>query len=248
MHKKIPIPLTFGQRVFQKRINGFIEKKMITPISNNLSTTNNNSINNSSISKHFIFNKNNSSNKTSRKIRPNIIINSYINNGNYFTINSNKKKTIKFSLNSNNSNNFTSLIKKINDFSIEHRKNATIGNNIIFPKSKKNIFEKNNKINKLEKFSIKNKILNGHIKKIGNSNIRKKFNEDLMNVKKKEEIEFKEDYTKINNIILNQKISNCNNKNKINSNNKSIKSSNIPSFSHLSYNSTTSSGCIINNK
>ena len=246
MHKKIPIPLTFGQRVFQKRISGFIEKKMITPISNNLSTTNNNSINNSSISKHFIYNKNNSSNKTSRKIKPNIIINPY-NDGSYFTINSNKKKTIKFSLNSNNSNNFTSLIKKISDFSIEHRKNATIGN-IIYPKSKKNIFEKNNKINKLEKFSIKNKILNGHIKKIGNSNIRKKFNEDLMNVKKKEENEFKEDYTKINNIILNKKISNCNSKNKINSNNKSIKSSNIPSFSYHSYNSTTSSGCKINNK
>ena len=248
LHKKIPMPLKFGQRIFQKRINGAIERKMLTPMTNNLSTTNNNSISNSSISKNFIFNKNNSSSKTSRKVKPNIIINSYINNGNYLTINSNKKKMIKFSLNSNNTNNYTSLIKKIGDFSIEHRKNATIGNNIIFPKSKKNIFEKSNKINKLEKFSIKNKLLNGHIKKVGNSNIRKKFNEDLMNIKKKEQNEFKEDYTKINNIILNQKISNCNSKNKINSNNKSIKSSNIPSFSYHSYNSTTSSGCKINNK
>ena len=128
-------------------------------MTNNLSTTNNNSISNSSISKNFIFNKNNSSSKTSRKVKPNIIINSYINNGNYLTINSNKKKMIKFSLNSNNTNNYTSLIKKIGDFSIEHRKNVTIGNNIIFPKSKKNIFEKSNKINKLEKFSIKNKKL-----------------------------------------------------------------------------------------
>ena len=248
LHKKIPMPLKLGQRIFQKRINGAIERKMLTPMTNNLSTTNNNSISNSSISKNFIFNKNNSSSKTSRKVKPNIIINSYINNGNYLTINSNKKKMIKFSLNSNNTNNYTSLIKKIGDFSIEHRKNATIGNNIIFPKSKKNIFEKSNKINKLEKFSIKNKLLNGHIKKVGNSNIRKKFNEDLMNIKKKEQNEFKEDYTKINNIILNQKISNCNSKNKINSNNKSIKSSNIPSFSYHSYNSTTSSGCKINNK
>ena len=248
LHKKIPMPLTFGQRIFQKRMNGGTERKMLTPMTNSLSTTNNNSISNSSISKHLIFNKNNSSIKTSKKVKPNIIINSYINNGNYFTINSNKKKMIKFSLNSNNSNNFTSLIKKIGDFSIEHRKNATIGNNIIFPKSKKNIFEKNNKINKLEKFSIKNKLLNGHIKKVGNSNIRKKFNEDLMNIKKKEQDEFKEDYTNINNIILNQKISNSHSKNKINSNNKSIKSSNIPSFSYHSYNSTTSSGCKINNK
>ena len=248
LHKKIPMPLKFGQRIFQKRINGAIERKMLTPMTNNLSTTNNNSISNSSISKNFIFNKNNSSSKTSRKVKPNIIINSYINNGNYLTINSNKKKMIKFSLNSNNTNNYTSLIKKTGDFSIEHRKNATIGNNIIFPKSKKNIFEKSNKINKLEKFSIKNKLLNGHIKKVGNSNIRKKFNEDLMNIKKKEQNEFKEDYTKINNIILNKKISNCNSKNRINSNNKSIKSSNIPSFSYHSYNSTTSSGCKINNK
>ena len=66
-----------------------------------------------------------------------------------------------------------------------------------------------------------------------------------MNVKQNE---YKNDYNKINNIILNKKISNCNSKNKINSNNKSIKSSNIASFSYHSYNSTTSSGCKINNK
>ena len=245
LHKKIPMPLTFGQRIFQKRINGVNDKKLITPMTNNLSTTNNNSISNSSISKNFTFNKNNSSIKTSRKVRPSIIINSYINNGNYFTINSNRKKMIKFSLISNNSNNFTSLIKKMSDFSIGHRKNPTMGNNIIFPKSKKNIFEKNNKINKLEKFSIKNKILNGQIRKVGNSNIRKKFNEDLLDIKKKEQNENKEDYNKINNIIVNQKISNSHSKNKINANNKSIKSSNIPSFSYHSYNSTTSSGCKI---
>jgi len=133
----------------------------------------------------------------------------------------------------------------MSDFSIGHRKNPTMGNNIIFPKSKKNIFEKSNKINKLEKFSIKNKILNGQIRKVGNSNIRKKFNEDLLDIKNKEQNENKEDYNKINNIIVNQKISNSHSKNKINANNKSIKSSNIPSFSYHSYNSTTSSGCKI---
>ena len=63
----------------------------------------------------------------------------------------------------------------------------------------------NVKVNKLEKFSIKNKILNGHIKKIGNSKIRKKFNEELMNIKKKDQNEIKDDYNKINNIIKNKK-------------------------------------------
>ena len=97
----------------------------------------------------------------------------------------------------------------------------------------------------IKKLNIRNKVLKGQIKKIGNTKIRKKFNEDLMNVKMKEQ---NEDYNKINNIVLSKKISNCNSKNKINSNNKSIKSSNIASFSYHSYNSTTSSGCKINNK
>ena len=255
LNKKIPIPITFGKKIFQKKINGYIDNKLTTPMNSNFNVTNNNSISNSSVSRHLIFNKNNSSitkpkKEEIKKIRTNLTINPYINNGNiYSTINSNIKKMTKFSLNGNNSNNFTSLLKKINDNSIEHKKNTTtIGNNIIFPRSKKNIFDKNIKLNKLEKISIKNKILKGHIKKVGNSKIRKKFNEDLMNLKKKEKIEYKEDYNKINNIISNKKISNCNSKNKISSNNKSIKSSNIASFSYHSYNSTTSSGCKINNK
>ena len=57
------------------------------------------------------------------------------------------------------------LISK-NDISIEHKNSNTIGNNIIYLRSKKNILNKNVKVNKLEKFSIKNKILNGHIKKM----------------------------------------------------------------------------------
>ena len=167
------------------------------------------------------------------------------NNNIYSTINPNKKHLLKISLNNKNSNNFSSLIKKLNDISIEHKNSNTIGNNIIYLRSKKNILYKNVKVNKLEKFSIKNKILNGHIKKIGNSKIRKKFNEELMNIKKKDQNEIKDDCNKINNIIKNKKISNCNSKNKINSKNKSIKNSNIASFSYHSYNSTTSSGCKI---
>ena len=102
-------------------------------------------------------------------------------------------------------------------------------------------------MNKLEKFSIKNKILNGQIKKDWNKNLANKFNIDLNNNKNKEEFQIKEDYNKINNIISNKKISNSNNKNKLISFNKSNKS-NIASFSYHSYNSTTSSGCKINNK
>ena len=83
-------------------------------------------------------------------------------------------------------------------------------------------------MNKLEKFSIKNKILNGQIKKDWNKNLKNKFNIDLNNNKNKEEFQIKEDYNKINNIISNK--------------------SNIASFSYHSYNSTTSSGCKINNK
>ena len=251
LNKKIPTPLTFGKKIFQNKINGYADKGLEIPLINNISTTNNNSINNSSISKNLNFN-NNSSYKTTRKEEPkkfrtNLIINSIMNNNNiYSTINPNKKHLLKISLNNKNSNNFSSLIKKLNDISIEHKNSNTIGNNIIYLRSKKNILNKNVKVNKLEKFSIKNKILNGHIKKIGNSKIRKKFNEELMNIKKKDQNEIKDDYNKINNIIKNKKISNCNSKNKINSKNKSIKNSNIASFSYHSYNSTTSSGCKIN--
>ena len=254
-HKKIPLPLTFGKKILKKRINGFEDKKVTSPLDSNLSMTNNNSISNSSLSKHFIFNKNNSSGNNLRNdefqtVRTNLIINPYINNNYnvYSTINSKKKNMINLALNSKNSNNFTSLIKKISNYSILHKKNLTIGNNIAFPKSKKNIIEKNIKLNKIEKLNIRNKVLKGHIKKVGNEKMRKKFNEDLMNVKKKEQNDINEDYNKINNIVLSRKISNCNSKNKINSNNKSIKSSNIASFSYHSYNSTTSSGCKINNK
>ena len=253
LHKKIPIPITFGKRMFEKRINGYIDKKLTTPMNSNLSITNNNSISNSSVSKHFLFNQNNSSSKNLKKddfntIKTKLKINPYLDNTSFSTINSTKKKITKLTLNSNHVNNINSLIKKLNNFSIEHKKNITLGNKIFYPKGRRNFLDKNIKINKLEKFSIKNKIFKGHIKKVGNSKIRKKFNEDLMNVKRKEQNDYKEDYNKINNIVSNKKISNCNSKNKINSNNKSIKSSNIASFSYHSYNSTTSSGCKINNK
>ena len=254
LHKKIPIPIKFGKKILQKRINGYIDKKQASPTSNNLNIAINNSLSNSSMSNHLIFNKNNSYSKnlskdSSSETRTKLIIYPYLNETNtYKTINSTKKKLTKLVLNNNNLNNFGSLMKKINDFSIEHKTNMTIGNKITHPKSKRNIFDKNIKLKKLEKFSIKNKIFKGHIKKVGNSKIRKKFNEDLMNVKIKEQNEFKEEYNKINNIIKKKKISNNNIKNKINSNNKSIKSSNFGSFSYHSYNSTTSSGCKINNK
>jgi len=65
--EKIPIPITFGKRIFEKRMNGYIDKKLTTPMNSNLSITNNNSISNSSVSKHFIFNKNNSSSKNIKK-------------------------------------------------------------------------------------------------------------------------------------------------------------------------------------
>ena len=250
-HKKIPIPITFGKKIFRKRIGGFEENKMTTPLDSNLSITNNNSISNSSLSKQFIFNQTNSSGKNLRKdefktYRANLIISPYINNNNaYSTINSKKKNMINLALNSKNSNNLTSLIKKLSNYPIVHKKNLTIGNQIVFSKGRKKNIEKNIKLNRIEKLNIRNKVLKGQIKKIGNTKIRKKFNEDLMNVKMKEQ---NEDYNKINNIVLSKKISNCNSKNKINSNNKSIKSSNIASFSYHSYNSTTSSGCKINNK
>ena len=124
---------------------------------------------------------------------------------------------------------------------LRHR-NFKVLSNISYDKEKKKF-----QFGKISE-ELKEMFLSYGIKKIGNSKIRKKFNEELMNIKKKDQNEIKDDYNKINNIIKNKKISNCNSKNKINSNNKSIKSSNIPSFSYHSYNSTTSSGCKINNK
>ena len=112
-HKKIPLPLTFGKKIFKKRINGFEDKKVISPLDSNLSMTNNNSISNSSLSKHFIFNKNNSSGNNLRNdkfqtVRTNLIINPYINNNynDYSTIKYKKKNIINLTLNKKNTNNF----------------------------------------------------------------------------------------------------------------------------------------------
>ena len=248
--KKIPIPLSFGKKIINKC--GYMNKTIQSPGNNSLNTTNNNSINNSSVSKNYIFNNNTSANKSSRKEeiknnKKNIIIKPYMNNKINSTINSQRKNKFKFALNNNYTNNYTSLFKRLNDCSIKNIKNPTIGS-LNYLRNKKNLIErKKNKVNKLEKFSIKNKILNGQIKKDWNKNLKNKFNIDLNNNKNKEEFQIKEDYNKINNIISNKKISNSNNKNKLISFNKSNKS-NIASFSYHSYNSTTSSGCKINNK
>ena len=235
LHKKIPIPASFGQKIFHKRMNCYMSKKLRSASNNSFSTSaNNNSINNSSVSKNYILNNNTSVNKSFGRegsINNNCSLN--INNGNN-SINVNKKKNFKSILNKNP--NFTSILKKLNDFS-KHKKNISIGNNLQVPKE-----------NKSRKFAVKNNLLKNQIKKIGEKKNQLLINETLKNMKKKEQNENKEYYGNIlnNNIINNKKSSNCNHKNKYH-NNKIIKNS-LGNFSYPSYNSTTSSGGKVNNK
>ena len=231
LHKKIPIPSSFGQKIFHKRMNGYMTKKLGVRNNNSFSTSiNNNSI--SSISKNVISN-NTSVNKSLRKEENN---NSNINIKNVNnTINANSKKNKKPIL--NKSSNFNYILKKLNDFSKNHKSNVSL-------------VESNNKDNKSKKFTVKNNLLN-QIKKIGEKKNQIEKGERLKNINKKEEIEIKKNYSNIlnNNIVQNKKFSNCNHKNKYNNNkdNKGFKNS-IGNFSYPSYNSTTSSGGKFNNK
>ena len=247
LHKKIPIPSSFGQKIFHKRLNGYIVKKLKNITNNSYSSSNNNSINNSSLSKNYnnIFNntKSSSISKIMKKeikfnnINPNIIFPNT-------TINVNKKKNYKLNLNKK-SNDFNSLIKKLNDFSKNHKKNMSFGSNISY--SSLNV---GNKENKSKKFKIKSNFIKTQIKKIGDKKLKIGIgsNEELTNIgkKDKEKNEIKDDFCNVlnNNLNINKKFTNYNRKNKYNLNNKILKSNNGNSYP--SCNSTTSSGNKIN--
>ena len=247
LHKKIPIPSSFGQKIFHKRLNGYIVKKLKNITNNSYSSSNNNSINNSSLSKNYnnIFNntKSSSISKIMKKeikfnnINPNIIFPNT-------TINVNKKKNYKLNLNKK-SNDFNSLLKKLNDFSKNHKKNMSFGSNISY--SSLNV---GNKENKSKKFKIKSNFIKSQIKKIGDKKIKIGIgsNEELTNIgkKDKEKNEIKDDFCNVlnNNLNINKKFTNYNRKNKYNLNNKFLKSNNGNSYP--SCNSTTSSGNKIN--
>ena len=247
LHKKIPIPSSFGQKIFHKRLNGYIVKKLKNITNNSYSSSNNNSINNSSLSKNYnnIFNntKSSSISKIMKKeikfnnINPNIIFPNT-------TINVNKKKNYKLNLNKK-SNDFNSLLKKLNDFSKNHKKNMSFGSNISY--SSLNV---GNKENKSKKFKVKSNFIKTQIKKIGDKKLKIGIgsNEELTNIgkKDKEKNEIKDDFCNVlnNNLNINKKFTNYNRKNKYNLNNKFLKSNNGNSYP--SCNSTTSSGNKIN--
>ena len=248
LHKKIPIPSSFGHKIFHKRMNGYITKKLKASNNNSFSSSiTNNIVNNSNIniSKNYIVNNNTSLNKSFKKegFKNN---NSNIKNVST-TINENKKKNFKSILN-NDKNTFNYIMKKINEFSKKHYKSILIGKNISLINNKKITLERNNKENKLLKFNLKKHLLKNKNK------IRDKIygienNDNIIYIGKSEHNEIKDDCNNIlnNNIILNKKFSNCNMKNKYNSDNKIFKNS-IGNFSHPSYNSTTSSGGKFKNK
>ena len=234
LHKKIPIPSSFGQIIFHKRMNGYMSKKLRAISINSFNSSfNNNSINNSSsLSKNYIVNINTSANKSigsEEYIKNNSNLN--INNGNN-SVNACKKKQFKSILNKNP--NFTVILKKLNDFS-KHKKNISFGNNPQIPK------ESNSR-----KIEVKNNLLKNKIKKIGQKKNHSQYNDTLKKARKKDKNEIKAFYGNIlnNNIIKNKKCSNYNHKNKYNDS-KIIKNS-IGNFSYPSYNSTTSSGGKVN--
>ena len=239
LHKKIPMPSSFGKKIFHKRMNGFMSKKIKSNINNSFSTSIiNNSVSNSSISKNYNDNHNTSINKILRKEE----VNKNNNPNNNNTINAIKKKNIKNILNKNK--NFNMILKKLNDFS---KKNQSFGINLSYLSNKSNnILEASNKENKTRKFAVKNNLFKNQIKKIGEKKSQIGKNEGLKNIKQNE---MKEDYDNIlnNNILINKKFSNYNHKNRYNKESKIFKSS-IGNFSHPSYSSTTSSGGKINNK
>ena len=137
----------------------------------------------------------------------------------------------------NKNQNFTSILKKMNDFS-KLKKKVSVENIIQISKE-----------NKLRKFVVKNNLFKNQIKKIGENKNQSQAKEDLKKKRKNEQQnENKKFYGNIlnNNIIKNKKCINYNHKNKY-IDNKIIKN-NIRNFSYPSYNSTTSSGIMINNK
>ena len=240
LHKKIPIPSNLGQKIFHKRMNGYMSKKLRATTNNSFSNSiNNNSINNSSVS------KNNNNTSINKSLRQQNNSNSNINSKNNYestSIISNKKKNFKPLLSKNS--NFTSILKKLNNFSKIHKKN--IGNNFNYLFNKNNNLEIQHKENKSRKFTVKNNLLKNQIKKIGEKKNKEEINETLKNTNKKAQIENKEDFNNIlnNNIFTNKKLSNFNYKNNIDSKRKSRG----VNFSYPSCNSTTSSGGKINNK
>ena len=236
LHKKIPIPSSFGQKIFHKRMNGYFIKKLNNTTSSSFSiSANNNSINNCSLPKKYIVNNNTSVNKSFGKVE-------YINNKSNRNINEENKsinacKKTNFKPTLNKNQNFTSILKKMNDFS-KLKKKVSVENIIQISKE-----------NKLRKFVVKNNLFKNQIKKIGENKNQSQEKEDLKKKRKKEQQnENKKFYGNIlnNNIIKNKKCINYNHKNKY-IDNKIIKNS-IRNFSYPSYNSTTSSGIMINNK
>ena len=248
LHKKIPIPASFCQKTFHKRLNGYIVKKLKNITNNSYSSSNNNSINNSSLSKNYnnFFNNNTKSSSISKIMKKEIKFNN-INSNIIFpntTINANKKKIYKINLNKK-SNDFNALLKKLNDFSKNHKKKMTFGSNINY--SSLNV---GNKENNSKKFKIKSNFIKTQIKKIGDKKIKIgiRTNEELINIgnKDKGQNEIKDDFNNVlnNNLNINKKFTNYNRKNKYNINNKILKSNNGNSYP--SCNSTTSSGNKIN--
>jgi len=250
LHKKIPIPASFGQKFFHKRLNGYIAKKLKNVTNNSYSSSINNSINNSSLSKKYnnIGNNNTKSSSISKIMKKEIKLNNFNSKINFpnTTINVNKKKNYKLILNKK-SNDFNALLKKLNDFSKNHKKNFSYGSNVSY-----NSLNVGNKENKSKKFKIKSNFIKTQIKKIGDKKIKIGIgsNEELTNIgkKDKEQNEIKDVFNNVfnNNLNINKKFTNYNHKNKYNFNNQFLKSNN--GNSHPSYNSTTSSGNKINNK
>ena len=248
LHKKIPIPSSFGQKIFHKRMNGYMTKKLKVGTNNSFnSSLNNNSTSNSFLSKNIISHNNNTSvnkslkkeeNSNSNKIIKNV--NNTINTNSIVNINNKNNKKIIVNKNTN----FNYLLKKINNISKIHK------NKISFVEE-----------NKSKKFTVKNNLLKNQIKKIGEEKNQNQNNVKFKNINKdigkKEPIEIKRDYSNIfnNNIFINKKNSNYNHKNNYNNNiynnnsdNKGFKNS-IGNFSYPSYSSTTSScGKFNNNK
>ena len=170
LHKKIPIPASFGQKTFHKRLNGYIVKKLKNIANNSYSSSNNNSINNSSLSKNYnnIFNNNTKSSSISKIIKKDIKFNNLNSKINFpnTTININKKKNYKFIFNKK-TNDFNALLKKLNDFSKNHKKNFSFGSNISY-----NSLNVGSRENKSKKFKIKSNFIKSHIKKIGDKKIK----------------------------------------------------------------------------
>ena len=241
LHKKIPAPLTFGQKIFHERMNGFICKKLRIGNNNGFNTTinNNNSISNTSLSKSNIQNINRSYRKDDKINNNNpglkIFLNSYTHNVNNTTnnlINTKKKPNWRMALNTN-SNNYSTIIKKLNDFTQKHKKNLSIGN-------VKGISKEGKIINQSKKFTIKNNLIRNKLKKLADKKNNKDNKNDKLskNEQNGNETNYKNNL-KNDNIIGNKKICNCNHKNSIN--NKNAKNS-LGSFSYHSYKSPTTSG------